>query len=214
MAGESTAGTDILIVGAGPTGLGLAAQLRSFGVRARIIDRGLDRAHESRALGVQARTLELLQCIGLGDALVARGNPSARVMLHVEGKVVGEAELGAFGGSDTKYPFVLFVSQAKTEQVLGDHLSSQGVTVERGVELVSFAPGVDGVDGVLRHRDGHTEAVHVRYLVGCDGAHSTVRKGAGIAFEGTPTFRIFCLAMWRLTRARTHRSSPTPCTPA
>src|SRR5678816_2690280 len=126
---------DILIVGPVPTGLALAAQLRAFGIRARIIDRALARAHESRALGVQARTLELLQRIGLGDALVARGNPSVRVMLHVEGRVVGEAELGGFSGSDTQYPFVLFVSQAETEQLLGDHLGSQGMTVERGVEL-------------------------------------------------------------------------------
>ena len=184
---------DILIVGAGPTGLALAAQLRWFGIRARIIDRSLDRAHESRALGVQARTLELLQSIGLGDALVARGNPSARLMLHVNGQVVGEAELGAFGGTDTKYPFVLFVSQAETEQLLGDHLGSEGVTVERGVELVSFVPNVDGVDCVLRHSDGRSENARVRYLVGCDGAHSTVRKGAGIPFEGDAYLQDFLL---------------------
>ena len=184
---------DILIVGAGPTGLALAAQLRSFGIRARIIDRALDRAHESRALGVQARTLELLQCIGLGDALVARGNPSARLMVHVDGRVVGEAELGAFGGSDTKYPFVLFVSQAETEQLLGDHLTTHGVSIERGVALVSFAPNVDGVDCVLRHGDGRSENVRVRYLVGCDGAHSTIRKGAGIPFEGDAYLQDFLL---------------------
>jgi len=184
---------DILIVGAGPTGLSLAAQLCSFGLRARIIDRALDRAHESRALGVQARTLELLQQLGLGDALVARGNPSARLMLHVEGRVVGEADLGAFGGSDTKYPFVLFVSQAVTEQLICDHLSAQGVTVERGVELASFAPNASGVDCVLRHGDGRTEDIRVRYLVGCDGAHSTVRKAAGIAFEGDAYLQDFLL---------------------
>src|SRR5262245_35319254 len=130
--------TDILIVGAGPTGLALAAQLQSFGVRVRIIDRALDRAHESRALGVQARTLELLRTVGLGDALVALGNPSAHVMLHVDGRVVAEAELGKFAGTDTKYPFVLFVSQAETERLLGDHVASHGVTIERGVELTHF----------------------------------------------------------------------------
>ncbi len=185
--------TDILIVGAGPTGLALAAQLCSFGVRARIIDRALDRAHESRALGVQARTLELLQRIGLGDALVARGNPSARLMVHVDGRVVGEAELGAFGGSDTKYPFVLFVSQAETEQLLGDHITTHGVSIERGVELESFEPNVNGVDCLLRHGDGRSEDVRVRYLVGCDGAHSTIRKGAGIPFEGDAYLQDFLL---------------------
>jgi len=184
---------NVLIVGAGPTGLALAALLRSFGIRARIIDRALDRAHESRALGVQARTLELLQTIGLGDALVARGNPSARLMVHVGGRVVGETELGSFGGSDTKYPFVLFVSQAETERLLGDHLATEGVAIERGVELVSFAPNVDGVECVLRHGDGRTEALRARYLVGCDGAHSTVRKGAGIAFEGDAYLQDFLL---------------------
>ena len=185
--------TEILIVGAGPTGLALCAQLRSFGLRSRIIDRALDRAHESRALGVQARTLELLQTLGLGDALVARGNPSAHLVLHVEGHVAAEAELGAIAGTDTKYPFVLFVSQAETERLLGDHLASQGVTVERGVELIDFTPNADTVECTLRHGDGRRETARVRYLVGCDGAHSTVRKGAGIAFEGEAYLQDFML---------------------
>ena len=189
----STADADILIVGAGPTGLSLAALLRSFGVRARIVDRALDRAHESRALGVQARTLELLQSLGLGDALVARGNPSTRLMLHVEGRVAADAELGGFAGTDTKYPFILFVAQAETERLLGDHLASQGVTIERGVELVECSPNAETVDCTLRRGDGHTESVRVRYLVGCDGAHSIVRREAGIAFEGDAYLQDFML---------------------
>jgi 2-polyprenyl-6-methoxyphenol hydroxylase-like FAD-dependent oxidoreductase len=190
---DATSDADILIVGAGPTGLSLCAQLCSFGIRARIVDRALDRAHESRALGVQARTLELLQSIGLGDALVAQGNPSARLMVHVEGRVAAEAELGRVAGTDTKYPFILFVSQAETERLLGEHLGSRGVAVERGVELVDFSPNGDRVECTLRHSDGRREAVRVRYLVGCDGAHSTVRKGAGIAFEGEAYLQDFML---------------------
>ena len=189
----ATTDIDILIVGAGPTGLSLGAQLCSFGIRARIVDRALDRAHESRALGVQARTLELLQSLGLGDALVAQGNASARIMVHVEGRVAAEAELGGFPGTDTKYPFILFVAQAETERLLSEHLGSRGVAVERGVELVDFSPNGDRVECTLRHGDGRTEVVRVRYLVGCDGAHSTVRKGAGIAFEGEAYLQDFML---------------------
>src|SRR5215207_3365882 len=140
---------DVLIVGAGPTGLSLATQLRSFGTRFRIIDRALDRARESRALAVQARTLELLQSVGLADALVARGNASARLVLHFEGGRSAEVRLGGFAAADTRFPFILFVSQAETEALLASHLASHGVTIERGLELADFAADADGVDVVL-----------------------------------------------------------------
>lgn len=116
----------ILVVGAGPTGLALAAQLRWFGARVRIVDRSLDRARESRALAVQARTLEVLDAIGLGDALVARGNTSTRLVIHLGARPVAAARLGKIGAADTRYPFILFVSQAETERILGDHLSGSG----------------------------------------------------------------------------------------
>jgi 2-polyprenyl-6-methoxyphenol hydroxylase-like FAD-dependent oxidoreductase len=85
---NSNSEPDALIVGAGPTGLALATQLQTFGARFRIIDRLLDRTRESRALGVQARTLELLQTLGLGERLVARGNTSTRLKLHLEGRPI------------------------------------------------------------------------------------------------------------------------------
>ena len=123
---------DVLVVGAGPTGLTLAAQLQAFGARVRIIDRQLDRVHESRALGVQPRTLEVLRGLGLAEDLVARGNDAVWVQLHAGGRVV-RIRLFGLGLDDTAYPFLLLVSQAETEQVLGDHLAGRGVRVERGV---------------------------------------------------------------------------------
>lgn len=191
--GHADSDVDVLIVGAGPTGLVLAEQLRAFGIRFRIVDRALDRARESRALAVQARTLEILQSLGLAQSLVARGNPSARLTIHLEGGAGAEVDLGRFAATDTRFPYILFVSQAQTEAVLGEHLGSAGVAIERGVELWEAISGPDGVDCVLRHRDGRDEHLRAAYLAGCDGAHSTVRKCAGIAFEGDAYLQEFML---------------------
>ena len=184
---------DALIVGAGPTGLTLAAGLARFGVRFRLIDRAMDRVHESRALGVQARSLEVLQTLGLGEVLVRRGNTSARLVIHLDTRRVAEARLGEFGVTDTRFPFILFVSQAETEAVLGNHLASVGVVIERGVELLDGVPEPDCVRCLLRHPGGKEEQVRTRYLAGCDGAHSTVRKRAGISFEGDAYLQDFML---------------------
>lgn len=175
---------EVLVVGAGPTGLTLAAQLREFGVPFRIVDRLEDRTRESRALGVQARTLELLQTLRLGEPLVARGRTSTRLVLHVDARPVAEASLGDIRATDTRFPFILFVSQAETEALLAGHLRARGVTIERGVELVDAEPDVDNVRCTIMHTDGREEVVRASYLVGCDGAHSTLRRIAGIPFEG------------------------------
>src|SRR5262245_19825753 len=185
--------TDVLIAGAGPTGLTLAAQLSRFGTPFRIIDRLPDRAQESRALGVQARTLEILQHLGIGDELVARGNKSAAVTMHVEGRVAPRVSLSDFAARDTRYPYILFVSQVETEGLLAQHLAARGVTIERGTELAQFSEGASGVSCELRNAAGQLERVDVRYLVGCDGAHSAVRKGAGIPFEGEAYLQDFML---------------------
>ena len=184
---------DVLIVGAGPTGLTLAAQLRSFGVPFRLIDKNVDRAHESRALAVQARTVEIFDSLGIGDALVSRGNPSARLAVHFEGGGAARVDLGGFAAVDTRFPFILFVSQAETEAVLGEHLSSAGAAIERGVELLAAVPDGATVRCKLRHSGGREEDVTARFLVGCDGAHSTVRKQAGIPFEGDVYLQDFML---------------------
>ena len=181
---QANSEVDALIVGAGPTGLVLATQLQSLGTRFRIIDRLLDRTRESRALGVQARTVELLQMLGLGERLVARGNTATRLKLHLEGRAVAAVTLGDIGAVDTRFPFILFVSQAETENVLNEFLCASGVVIERGTELVSFECEDDGLLCLLQRDDGRQERLHTRFLVGCDGAHSAVRKGSGIKFDG------------------------------
>ena len=184
---------DVLVVGAGPTGLTLAALLRAMGASVRIIDRQLDRVRESRALAVQARTLEVLRGRGVTQTLVERGNEAAQLRIHAGERAV-PVQLFDAGLEDTAYPFLLFVSQAETEAVLNEHLAEHGLQVERGVELIGFEQSKAGVSCALRHGNGRAERLHARYLVGCDGAHSSVRHGAGIRFEGAAYPQTFVLA--------------------
>ncbi|MEW1599488.1 FAD-dependent monooxygenase [Streptomyces sp. NPDC093808] len=188
-----TAPLDVLVVGAGPTGLALAAQLRAYGIAFRIVDRSVDRVRESRALAIQPRTLEALAGFGLTDRLVERGNPAMRLRMHLPRRVV-TMPLFDIGCRDTPYPFLLFLSQAETERTLADHLHAQDVPVERGTELVGLDREEEGVACRLRRWDGTEETVRGRYIVGCDGAHSTVRAQTGIGFEGYAYPQTFVLA--------------------
>ncbi|WP_031497945.1 FAD-dependent monooxygenase [Streptomyces bicolor] len=188
-----TAPLDVLVVGAGPTGLALAAQLRAFGTGFRIVDRSLDRVRESRALGIQPRTLEALAGFGVTDLLVARGNPAMRLRLHLTRRTVS-IPLFDIGLPDTPYPFLLFLAQSETENVLGEHLAARDVTIERGTELIGLEQRGPHVVCRLRGRDGTEETVAARYVVGCDGAHSTVRAQAGIDFEGYAYPQTYLLA--------------------
>lgn len=184
---------DVLAVGARPTGLSLAAHLAAHGVRPRLIDRARDRVHESRALAIQPRTLEVLAGLGITPRLVELSNPAVHLRLHARGRE-RSVPLFDFDLADTAYPYLLLLSQAVTERVLADHLAGAGVEVERGVELVGLAAGHDAVTASVRDDDGREDRVSARYVVGCDGARSTVRTAAGIEFQGSSYPQTFVLA--------------------
>ncbi|MEN3304505.1 MAG: hypothetical protein V7603_707 [Micromonosporaceae bacterium] len=184
---------DVLVVGAGPTGLTLAAELCAYGTRFRLIDAQADRVHESRALAVQPRSLEVLAPLDVADELVAAGNPAVAVRLHL-GHTVVPVALSTTGAGDTPYPFLFFLSQAETERILAAHLDRHGLRVEREVRLVALDQAGELAACRLRHRDGREETVRARYVAGCDGAHSTVREQAGIPFEGAAYPQTFVLA--------------------
>jgi len=197
---------DALIVGAGPTGLALAAQLHRFGARFRIVDRLRSRMRESRALGVQARSLEILDALGLARELISRGSPAVRIVVHLgRGRTIA-VRIDDIGIAGTQFPYILFVSQAETEAVLSEHLERAGVRIERGVELTAFEMGEEDVTCRLRHDDGRVEHVRALYLAGCDGAHSIVRKAS--RSRAAPTRRASC---WATSRPTAH-SSPARST--
>ena len=183
----------ILVVGAGPTGLALALELRARGVPCRLIDQAPERSDKSRALVVHARTLELLDRFGLADRLVARGRTTQAGEIAVEGRKRAEIAFGDIGTDDTRFPFLLFVSQVETERVLEEAFLAAGGRIERPVALV----GVEGDRALLRGPAGE-EAAPFRWLVGCDGAHSVVRKAAGLSFAGAPYPQTFLLADARI----------------
>ena len=149
----------ILIVGAGPTGLTAALELSRLGVAVRIIDKQAAPATTSRAVGVQARTLELLELRGLADEMVRLGNPGLAASFYGGGKRVFRLD---FTRIDSRYHYLLFISQAETERILRTAVEKQGVRIERGVELVGLAqdvlsPDPNPVRVVLRHADGRLE---------------------------------------------------------
>ena len=184
---------DVLVVGAGPTGLALAAELAAFGTKVQVVDGKAHPVAESRALALQPRTLEVLRGI-VTDRLLERGNPAVQLQWHAGGRTA-TLPLFDMGMDDTAYPFLLFLSQAETEQVLVDHLAQQRVDVLWNTRLIESTRATDGTLVCdLAGATGKRRQVKARYLVGCDGAHSTVRDQAGIAFTGGRYPQTFLLA--------------------
>jgi 2-polyprenyl-6-methoxyphenol hydroxylase-like FAD-dependent oxidoreductase len=194
MRAASPAETDVLIVGAGPTGLVLALWLTRLGVRVRIIDKTAEPGTTSRALAVQARTLELYRQIGLAGAVADLGRSVLAVNLWVSGKQVAHGVLGAMGAGISPFPYALIYPQDEHEQLLIDRLSQAGVEVERKTEFLAFEETSGHVLARLRLPDGTAQACQATYIAGCDGAHSAVREGLAIGFPGGTYDHLFYVA--------------------
>ena len=173
----------VLVVGAGPTGMTAAMELSRLGIPVRLVEKTAKPATTSRAVGVQARTLELFEQRGIAAQLVGRGNQGVAVSAYGGGKRVFRLE---FKSLDSKYKYILFVSQAETEATLRDAIGKNGVKIEWETSLIGFAQAEHGdtVTAILQHSDGALENLSCAYLVSAEGAHSTVRETLGLAFEG------------------------------
>ncbi|GAB3737293.1 FAD-dependent monooxygenase [Amycolatopsis oliviviridis] len=169
-------GTDVVVAGAGPTGLMLAHELALAGVDVVVLERLPGRTGLSKALNLQPRTAEILELRGLLDGAEERSFATVRdghfAMIPVR-----------YDGWDTRFPFQLGIPQARVEEYLEERLAAQGTKVVRGAEVIDFVQDKDSVS--VRYRtDGGETRLHAKFLVGCDGARSVVRKGSNVDFPG------------------------------
>jgi len=174
--------SDVLIIGAGPVGMTMALELARYGVKVRIVDQAAHRTDLSKALIVGSRTLELMDRAGIADKMVAAGYKVEAAHLSAAEQTIGRL---TFDGVQSAYRFALMLPQSETERILEESLAKIGIKVDREVELLNFNDNGNTVVATLRHANGTEETTEAAWLIGCDGAHSTVRQQLGKEFMGT-----------------------------
>ncbi len=175
---------DVLVVGAGPTGLALALQAHDHGARVRVVERRTDAFRPSRALIVHSRTLEVLRPLGVVESLLQRADTAPTVQLHLGTRVV-PVGLDEMALPDTPFPHLTLLRQMDVETVLAEALADRDVTVERGIEVIGVRAGAKAAKpGVTLCSATSIEETRCGVVVGCDGADSAVRTLVGIGWQG------------------------------
>jgi 2-polyprenyl-6-methoxyphenol hydroxylase-like FAD-dependent oxidoreductase len=201
MSNQARNNIPVLVIGAGPTGLALAAELTRHGIACRIVDKATGPTPLPKATSVQARTMEVLEDMGVVDEVLAAGHQSHGVNIYSHTQRLMHF---SYDDLESSYPFMLNIPQSGMERILGGRIARLGLAVEWQTELVGFTQDADGVTATLRDADGREETVRAGWLVGCDGAHSTVRHTLNIPFEGHTYQQWFGLADARIHWALRH----------
>ena len=186
--------TDVLIVGAGPTGLVLALWATRLGISVRIVDKTAEPGTTSRALAVQARTLEFYGQLGFANMVVEQGCWATKANIWANGKPVARVDFSGMGDGLSPYPYPLVYPQDEHERLLVERLKEAGVQVERNTQLLSFDEAEDHIQAKIKKPDGTAETCTAAYVAGCDGARSRVREMLGIGFPGGTYEHLFYVA--------------------
>jgi 2-polyprenyl-6-methoxyphenol hydroxylase-like FAD-dependent oxidoreductase len=195
------ASSDVLVVGAGPVGLTMACELARSGLKCRIIDKAARPASTSRALAIFPRTLEMFQMMGMSDSVLKIGYQLNGVAIYNRSGQIGHI---GFSNLPSRYRFAISLPQNETERLLIERLAGFGIVVDREKELVALSQSADLVQAVIRNSAGLEERFESSWLIGCDGAHSSVRHLLGLQFEGDAYPETFLLADVKMVGAIDH----------
>ena len=186
--------TQVVIIGAGPTGLSLAAQLHRYDIDFIILDKNKATTTFSKALLVHAHTLEILQELDLAEEAIEKGQITQGLNLLTNGKQKARINIAELGKGQSQFPFILSLEQSKTEKLLHDHLQKNQVNVQWECAFTSFEQNENTITAFYTNSDGEQHTIHANYLVGCDGAGSLVRHQMGAGFEGNTASQLFYVA--------------------
>jgi 2-polyprenyl-6-methoxyphenol hydroxylase-like FAD-dependent oxidoreductase len=193
MATNAEQGGEVLVIGAGPVGLTMGCELARHGVRCRVVDADEGPTDQSRALGIQARTLEVFEDVGVVDAVLQLAKKIRGIGVFADGHPITHVTFD-LDGMETNYPYLLVLPQADTERILLARLKEHGVEVERRTSLRGLTQDETGVTATLVDAEGRASEVRAPWVIGCDGARSVVRKAVGLTFEGADYEESFLLA--------------------